>query len=182
MKIGDTIALEIQSLRQKGKIDPDQGLLRIDYRKESAQAPFYFDMVHGKLHCRGCAAIPRDSQSALYAVWDPGSNSAELACKKCCPVPTKGKNMAKDTASDIMFGFLSILDQFGSVLIERGREYSDSDRGREVKQNISNLFSELDQAQQEALNLTLSSLDGLLNIIKTCTIKFDEHNNKDNRE
>ena len=130
MKVGDSLALELQRLRQEGKIDEEPALLRIDYSKESARAPFHFDIAKGKLHRNGCPAIPWDSKSALYGLWDPGTEPVEIACEKCRPTRVKVNTMAKNVASDIVFGLLSILDQFGSVLSERGKEYRDSDRGR----------------------------------------------------
>ena len=73
--------------------------------------------------------------------------------------------MEKNVASDLLFGFLSIVDQFGSVLCERGKEYRDSERGHQVETTIENLFSELDQTERETLDFMLSSLDGLLKVI-----------------
>ena len=89
----------------------------------------------------------------------------KYACEQCRPAPTKDKTMEKNVASDLLFGFLSIVDQFGSVLCERGKEYRDSERGHQVETTIENLFSELDQTERETLDFMLSSLDGLLKVI-----------------
>jgi hypothetical protein len=74
--------------------------------------------------------------------------------------------MRQDSSLDIIYGFLSIVDQFGSVLTERGREYRNSRRGRRLAKDLSGMFSALDQTQQDALQLTLASLDGLVKAIE----------------
>ena len=164
-EIGDTIALKLQTLRQEGKIDDEQPLIRIDYRKEASQAPFQFDIKNAKLHRTMCTSIPRGAQPTLYAVWRPDAKDLELACEKCRPVPIEEERMKKDVVSDIVFGLLSVMDQFGSVLTERGREYRNSKRGRQIAKTVEVLFSRLDQKQREALNVTISSLDDLSEII-----------------
>ncbi len=175
--LGDSIAIMIQELRSRGRIDDSQPLLRIDYRKEAATAPFQFDMANARLHRTSCCAIPRGSKSALYAVWTPAPEDMELACKRCRPVmPVEGEEdeMAngkdggreREFATDIIFGFLSIIDQFGSVLTERGREYRSSERGKEVVKAFENLYSELTRKQKEALDITVSSLDVLVGAVR----------------
>ena len=164
-EIGDTIALKLQTLRQEGKIDDEQPLLRIDYRKEAAQAPFQFDIKNAKLHRTMCTSIPQGAQRTLYAVWRLGAKDLELACEKCRPAPIEEEHMKKDVLSDVVFGLLSVVDQFGSVLTERGKEYRNSKRGQRVSKTVEVLSSGLDQKQREALNVTISSLEDLLKII-----------------
>ena len=165
-EIGDRIALALQALRQEPGVDVRRPLLRIDYRPEAAAAPFRFDMAGGKLHRTGCPAIPRASSQALYSVWDPGEGLPALACEKCQPVAIESAHMRQDSSLDIIYGFLSIVDQFGSVLKERGREYRNSRRGRRLAKDLSGMFSVLDQTQQDALQLTLASLDGLVKVMQ----------------
>lgn len=165
MNLGDQLAIEIQALQREGRIDSEPGLLKIDYRDQAAEAPFCFDMVNGTLHRVGCPQIPEAASSALYAVWSIGSESQAVACPSCRPAPAEGKGMSDDKGSDIVYGLVSILDQFGSVLKERGREYRSSMRGRQLSRELDQLISTLDQTQHEALKLTLSSLDGLINVI-----------------
>ena len=74
--------------------------------------------------------------------------------------------MRQDSSLDIIYGFLSIVDQFGSVLKERGREYRNSRRGRRLAKDLGGIFSALDQTQQDALQLTLASLDGLVKVMQ----------------
>ena len=165
MNAGDLVALQLQELYRSGQMRTDQGLLKIDYRAEAAKAPFCFDIVNGKLHRNGCDAIPAASRDALYFVWEPGAGLRAAACRKCRPAAVKTGAMSRDTTSDIIYGFLSIMDQFGSVLRQRGQEYRNSPRGRRLARDFSQLVSALDQTQREALNVTLTSLDGLVKIV-----------------
>jgi hypothetical protein len=165
-EIADRIALALQALGRKRGVDVRRPLLRIDYRPEAAAAPFRFDLVGGKLHRTGCPAIPRAPSQAIYSVWDPGEELPALACERCQPAPIESAHMRQDSSLDIIYGFLSIMDQFGSVLEERGREYRNSRRGRRLAKDLSGKFSALDRAQQEALQLTLASLDGLVKVIQ----------------
>lgn len=165
-EIGDRIALALQALRQEPGVDVRRPLLRIDYRPEAAAAPFRFDMAGGKLHRTGCPAISRAPSQALYSVWDPGEELTALACEKCQPAPVESAHMRQDSSLDIIYGFLSVVDQFGSVLRERGREYRNSRRGKRLAKDLGGMFSALDQTQQDALQLTLASLDGLVKAIE----------------
>jgi hypothetical protein len=74
--------------------------------------------------------------------------------------------MRQDSSLDIIYGFLSMVDQFGSVLRERGREYRNSRQGKRLAKDLGGMFSALDQTQQDALQLTLASLDGLVKAIE----------------
>jgi len=82
----DTIGLRIQELHVSGKLGGDQPLLRIDNSEQARQAPFQFDAARGQLHRTGCRAIPPTSRSALYGVWEIGTDGAAVACPRCNPV------------------------------------------------------------------------------------------------
>jgi hypothetical protein len=165
MDPGDLVALELQKLRGSGLVDPDQSLLRIDYRREAKNAPFQFDMVNGRLHRNGCPSIPRSCSDALYAVWDPGMDLEVVACTQCRPSPAEVQGMSQYDTLDILYGLISIVDQFGSVLRERGKEYRASAKGQELAGNLNGMLSALDQTQRDALQVTLESLDGLVKLI-----------------
>jgi len=152
-EIGDRIALALQALGQERGVDVRRPLLRIDYRPEAAAAPFRFDMAGGKLHRTGCPAIPRASSQALYSVWDPGEGLPALACEKCQPVAIESAHMRQDSSLDIIYGFLSIVDQFGSVLRERGREYRNSRRGKRLAKDL--MFTGRTLSAEEALQFGL---------------------------
>lgn len=181
LKIWDTVSLKLQALHREGKINDEQPLIKIDYRKEASEAPFRFDAANGKLHRAGCNAIPRDSRSAVYAVWKLEKGDIKYACDKCRPVFKKGAVMNKNIVSDIIFGFLSILDQFSSVLSERGKEYRNSEHGKAIVKTVETIFSELDHKQKETLNVMLSSLDGLLEIMQECNTSLQRQGNGKDR-
>lgn len=164
-EIGDAIAVKLQALRTEGKIDNEQPLLKLDYRDEGAKAPFQYDVATATVHRTGCSAIPDASQYAIYAMWELSEKESGLACRKCRPELRKNSDMKKDITSDIMYGFLSILDQFGSVLAERGKEYRNSIGGKQVSKSIDNILSELDNQQREGIKFALSSVDSLLKLV-----------------
>jgi len=180
-EIGDSIALKIQKLRMEGKIKSDHPLLRIDNRGEAAKAPFQFDTVKLKLHRTGCKAIPRESHSALYAVWKITPDDLEYACEKCRPALSKDRGMDNNKETmDIVFGFLSLLDQFGSILSERGQEFRNSKQGRKIEGEVENFISELDHKQRDAVDVLISSLDGVIKIINNYNEQLGASNNGSN--
>lgn len=165
LESGDLVALELQKLRASGLVDPDQALLRIDYRREAKNAPFQFDMVNGTLHRKGCLSIPVSSSNAMYAVWDPGMDMEIVACARCRPSAAEVQGMSQYEPLDLLYGLISIVDQFGSVLKERGKEYRASAKGQKLAGNLNGVLSALDQTQRDALRTALDSLDGLVKVI-----------------
>ena len=87
--------------------------------------------------------------------------------------------MSDDRGSDFVYGLVSILDQFGSVLRERGREYRHSSRGRQLTRDLDQLLSTLDQTQREALKLTLSSIDSLIQAIAQINDRLNHQSPRD---
>ncbi|HTS63219.1 MAG TPA: hypothetical protein VMH28_14425 [Candidatus Acidoferrales bacterium] len=177
MELGDLAAIGLQELFRQRAIDVEQPLLRIDYRSEAARAPFHFDMVGGKLHRTGCRAIPRTSLPALYAVWEPGDGWPSLACPQCRPVFPEAAEMKPDSSFDLLYGLLSVVDQFGSVLTERGREYRNSARGRQLSRQLTQLLGALDQPQREVLDAALNSLDGMVKAIRQVNQTLEKNGN-----
>jgi len=141
--LGDQLAVYLQELREEGKLKGDHPLLRIDNATEAAKAPYQFDTVRARLHRNGCTAIPRGSRSALLARWDVSPEESKLGCRICRPLPTGRTTMERNLASDILFGVVSILDQFGNVLRERGKEYRNSAQGRELANGLEGLYASL---------------------------------------
>ena len=182
-QLGDLLALKAQELRSQGLISGEQALLKIDYREHAAKAPFQFDIAKGKLHQTHCNSIPSDSKSALYALWNIEKGDQKFACKKCKPVEDQGSSMDKNTGTDILYGVLSVLDQFGSVLQDRGREYRESDQGKQAKSGIDGLLSTLNEGQKDSLNLILASLEGALEIVndynKSMEAQKNDHDDED---
>jgi hypothetical protein len=181
MEIGDRIALALQSLRRKPGVDVRRPLLRIDYRPEAAAAPFRFDMAGGKLHRRGCAAIAHTAHTALYSIWEARPELPVVACEECRPAPEEAVDMKQDTSFDIIYGLLSVVDQFGLVLRERGREFRNSSRGRRVAKDLRQMFSALDDTQQQALQLSIASLDGLVKAIQHASQSLEQNNRLNGR-
>jgi hypothetical protein len=169
--LGDALALKLQELRAQQR-DP-RPLLRIDNREQSAEAPFQFDTVNGRLHRRGCRAIPKGSQTALYGLWSVPSHARAAACTTCRPridgepepEPEEPAVAARDGVTDYVFGFLSVLDQFGSVIRERGREFRDSEEGRNLKAGFDDFYRGLEERERTTLQVVLTSLDSLLTTI-----------------
>jgi hypothetical protein len=160
----DRIALELQRLRSANRID-DHPLLRVDNRKESAEAPYQFDIVKSVLHRTHCTAIPKRSRTALYALWDVQPDDLKYACDRCRPVISETPRNGAD-ATDLLYGFLAIIDQFGAILSERGKEFRASERGRQMEQTVSRVIDELDQQQQQSTQILATSIDGLIRVLQ----------------
>jgi hypothetical protein len=170
----DRIALQIQQLRSSKKIRDGQPLLRIDNRKEAAQAPFQFDVVESVLHRTSCSAIPKRSRSALYALWEVQSQDIKYACPECKPLQQQSAVEASNT-SDVFYGFLSILDQFSTVLSERGSEYRSSEKGRQTEATIDRILHELDVQQKQSVAFLFGSLDEVIRIFRGLNGDGAEH-------
>lgn len=195
----DTIGLRIQELHASGKLAGDQPLLRIDNSEQARQAPFQFDAARGQLHRTGCRAIPPSSRSALYGVWEIGTEGKSVACPRCNPTdkpaaaaeaearPQKngkqteeakqdeatqpearqgeakanGSRPQDDQAVDMLYGVLSIVSQFGSVLRERGQEYRKSGAGAALGGRIEKIYAEVNESERSVLDVLTTSLGTL---------------------
>jgi hypothetical protein len=164
LPIGDAVALKVQELHSQKRLRGDQPLLRIDQRAEAARAPYQFDTAKGRLHRLGCTAIPRSSRSALYGVWRIGPEEEKLGCPECKPVAERADTGDDTFSTDVLYGVLSILDQFAGVLRERGREYRSTRQGRRVRLNVEGLARSLGTPGKDVLQVLVSTLD---NIIRT---------------
>lgn len=163
---GDVFAIALQELRSQGKVSDARPLLRIDGQVEAAMAPYQFDPVYGKLHRRGCSNIADDSRSALFARWSMGLDERFLACPHCRPHPYPRGQEAQDVTLDILFGVISILDQFGTVLRERGKEYRTSSDGQELERKLEDLYQNLDRQQKETIEVMLHSMDQMVKFLR----------------
>lgn len=165
----DVVAQAIQALRQ------DRPLLRIDNLADAETAPFQFDAARGRLHRRGCRSIPARSRQALYGVWRIGPEERTLACTRCKPEPMDKPPDKGNDAADMLFGLISLIDQFGGVLRERGQEYRRSDDGRQLSKRFEGVFQGLDRREQDFLSTLLTSMDGLIKSVRD----LDDRLNKD---
>lgn len=164
--LGDVIALKIQELRRHQR-EP-RPLLRIDNRAEAAEAPFQYDTVNARLHRRGCRAIPNSSRTALYGLWRIPAHVRAYECATCRPRDGGDEDeepMNRDGMTDYVFGVLSVLDQFGSVIRERGREFRNSEEGRQLKAGLDGFYRGLEERERATLQVVLDSLDGLLTTV-----------------
>jgi hypothetical protein len=186
--IGDFVALKIQELYKESKIDVREALLKIDNREESAQAPFQFDPAAGLLHRRDCKAIPESARTALYGVWRISAVESRFACPRCNPAGAAEKpgpeKKAAETAeservaseksskppqgdvADLLYGVLSIVNQFGGVLRERGREFRKGGDGGQIKSELEGLYAKLGEREKGLVMMTLLSLDQITRKIR----------------
>jgi hypothetical protein len=169
--LGDVIALKIQELRRR-QSEP-RPLVRIDNREAAANAPFQFDTVEARLHRNDCRAIPSGSRTALYGLWQIPPQARQYACAVCRPEADDEDEMASDGVTDYVFGVLSVIDQFGSVIRERGREFRESAEGRQLTAGLDGLFRNLEDRERATLQVVLTSLDGLLATIADLDKSFD---------
>lgn len=163
----DAVAIGLQRLHQRRKLDTEQPLLSVDYRREAAVAPFQFDAARALLHRTGCKAIPRSSRSALYGVWTMTDKDMRVACPRCHPMPRENKPERPFDLTDVFFGLISLVDQFGSVLYERGKEYRGTVRGKQMERSFSGLIANLDQKQRQGMTMIMSAMDSVLSTLNS---------------
>jgi hypothetical protein len=171
----DRAAIMLQRLRSQGRLADDQPLIRLDYRHQAQGAPFRFDSTRGILHRRDCGAIPADARSAIYAVWQVTDDDRSHTCRKCRPAPA-ADGRQRLTTTDLVFGLLSIVDQFGTILFERGKEFRQSSRGRELEQSLSGMFEDLDKANRQGLDFISATLDEIVRSIN----EYNDHDGQRN--
>jgi hypothetical protein len=185
--IGDFVALKIQELYKESKIDAREALLKIDNREEAAQAPFQFDPAAGLLHRRDCKAIPDSARTALYGVWKISAVESRFACPRCKPAEAaektgsakkadaaeseqqtadKGSAAPQGDVADLLYGVLSIVNQFSGVLRERGREFRKGGDGGRVKTELEGLYAKLGKREKNLVLMTLLSLDEMTRKIR----------------
>ncbi len=175
---GDVFAIALQELRSQGKVSDARPLLRIDGQDEAVMAPYQFDPVYGKLHRRECSNIADDSRSALFARWSMGRDEQFLACSHCRPHPYPHGHEAQDVTLDILFGVISILDQFGSVLRERGKEYRISRDGQELERKLEDLYQNLDRQQKDTIEVMLHSMDQIVKFLREADRNLSQVHNR----
>ncbi len=172
--LGDAFALKLQELQRANRLRGNQPLLKIDNREEAAQAPYQFDTALGKLHKRGCKAIPESSKSALYGLWKIGEQEHKYACTVCQPAPREPAPSEERNHTDLLYGLLSIVDQFSGVLMERGREYRKSQEGRDLGAGLEGVYRELDHQERQIVDVVISSLDGIIGAVRRLDDQISE--------
>jgi hypothetical protein len=167
----DQGALLLQRLRAENKIS-DDSLLRIDYRPEAENAPFVFDAATGVLHKKGCAGLKKDSRSAQYAVWTITKQDLSLACRKCKPMPKPELKPQHNELTDIVFGVMSMLDQFSAVLGQRGKEFRVTDRGKAMERTFGSLLNNLDKNGNQGYAAAIKTLQTAIDSVNTYNEKL----------
>jgi hypothetical protein len=74
---------------------------------------------------------------------------------------------------DLLYGILSIVDQFGGILRERGHEYRKTREGRRLGVHLEGMYRELGQRERKALDVIVSSLDELAQTIRHVESSLD---------
>ena len=129
---------------------------------EAAAAPYQFDAVHGVLHRRGCRAIPPGARSACYGLWRIGPDEQKHACERCRPMPDQGRIPEEKDRTDLLFGLISVIDQFAGVLKERGKDYQKTDEGQQITARFGSFYRALGRREKEILDTVLGSLEALI--------------------
>lgn len=167
-------AIAIQNLcREEGRGGWNH-LIRIDNRIETEKAPFRFDAQSGLVHRTGCPALTMDARSASYGLWRITGEDEARRCKRCKPMPKMTEDEGKEahgtgeprareikSGPDLLFGLVSILDQFGNVLKERGKDYRDTDEGRKIGAELQHFYQALGKREKAVLDTLLASLEML---------------------
>jgi hypothetical protein len=174
----DQAALAVQALRDGTRPDADV-LVRIDNTAETEAAPYQFDANTGKLHRRGCRAIP--DAAPLYARWHLTRDDLTHACKRCKPLPDEPHTSEPTDRADLLFGLFSLVDQFSGVLKQRGKDYQKTDEGQALSAQLGSIYRGLGRREKEMLDTVLGTLDALVERLRALDRSLNS-NGADGRE
>jgi hypothetical protein len=155
--VADDVALAIQGLRAAGR--GFDALVRIDNRAAEAKSPFQFDAGRGLVHRRGCHAIPPNAP--LFGLTSLSRDGLSRACKRCKPVPEPPPDTQAADRTDVLFGLVSLVDQFAGVLKERGKDYRQTPDGQNLGMQLKGLYQTLGVREKALLDVVLGTLDQL---------------------
>src|SRR5262249_41622086 len=68
--------------------------------------------------------------------------------------------------TDLLYGVLSVVNQFGSVLRERGQEYRNSQVGKVLSTQIDAVYRGINERERTILNVVLNSLEELASTLR----------------
>ena len=156
--VADEVALAVQGLRLASDGE-SRALLRIDNRAAEANAPFQFDAAGGLLHRRGCRAIR--AHAPVFGLTNPSPEDLSRACKRCNPVPEPPDPKSHDRV-DVLFGLVSLVDQFSGVLKERGKDYRQTAEGQRLDTQLGEVYRDLGAREKEILDAVLGTLDQIV--------------------
>lgn len=155
----DQAALALQALRAGGRLGAEV-LLRIDNSAEAAAAPYQFDAAAGRLHRRGCSAIP--DGAPLYALWHLNRDHLTVACERCKPLSDETKPSETTDRADLLLGLVSLVSQFSGVLKERGKDYQKTDEGQALTAQLGAIYRNLGRREKDMLDMMLGTLDTVI--------------------
>jgi hypothetical protein len=81
--------------------------------------------------------------------------------------PTDDKKEDPEYPTDLLYGVLSVLNQFGGVLRERGQEYRSSPVGKVLGEQIGAMYRGVNERERNVLDIILTSIDGLASTLRT---------------
>lgn len=84
-----------------------------------------------------------------------------------------------DYPTDLLYGLLSVVSQFGGVLRERGQEYRNSQAGKVVSAQIESMYRGVNERERNVLDVVLTSLDELANAIRELNANVNGANGHD---
>ena len=81
--------------------------------------------------------------------------------------PTEANGAAADPVRDehtvdLLFGFLSVVSQFGGVLRERGQEYRRSRSGAALGARVDKIYAEVNEGERRVLDVLTATLETLV--------------------
>lgn len=166
----DRFSIELQSLYRSPSEKEKSPLFNVSNESEAANAPFQYDSANAVLHRTGCPFIDEKYNLSIFALWEIKEEDLAFACKKCKPVLIRREGVEKDSVSDMMYGILSLIDQFGSVLIERGKEYKKTGRGKILAHSLGD---SLNEKQEKLLDKSIASLDLFINTLHQLNLQME---------
>lgn len=173
--VADEVALAIQHLRLvSGGFNT---LVRIDNRATEVNAPYQFDAARGLVHRRGCRAIPPNAP--LFALTSVSRDDLRHACNRCQPVPEPSDNKAADR-TDMLFGLVSLVDQFADVLKERGKDYRLTTDGQHLDTQLGEVYRTLGVREKEILDVVLTTLDQVAARLRALNGSLNQNGTKGN--
>ena len=99
---------------------------------------------------------------AAVRLWHLSHDNVKHACKRCKPLPDEPNvNEPKDRA-DLLFGLVSLVDQFAGVLKERGRDYQSTEQGQQLSAQLGDIYRSLGRREKEVLDTVLGTLDTVI--------------------
>jgi hypothetical protein len=69
--------------------------------------------------------------------------------------------------TDLLYGVLAVVTQFGGVLRERGQEYRNSQVGKLLSAQIESMYRGINERERNILDVVLTSLDELVSTIRS---------------